>query len=168
MKKYLESGETSHIPHHITHLSAGISLISLIITIIVIIILAAIVIFTGLNTPDRANFAKFAQNFSDFQTAVSQDYMQKKAEYAIERKTRSIFRLIVPPLTVSTCSLRHQTAGSAQTIIAPRRRLVNMSRKVQTPPFVKARAPNDSPRTLPVCINPPYTPVRKTVSPIKL
>ena len=67
----------------------GISLVSLIITIIVIIILAAIVIFTGLNTPDRANFAKFAHTFSDFQTAVTQDYMQKKAQYAIENKTRS-------------------------------------------------------------------------------
>ncbi len=67
----------------------GISLISLIITIIVIIILAAIVIFTGLNTPDRANFAKFTSEFSDFRTAVQQDYMQKKMQYAVEGKSRT-------------------------------------------------------------------------------
>ena len=67
----------------------GISLISLIITIIVIIILAAIVIFTGLNTPDRANLAKFTQNISDFRTAVQQDFMEKKAEYATNGLSRS-------------------------------------------------------------------------------
>lgn len=67
----------------------GISLISLIITIIVIIILAAIVIFTGLNTPDRANLAKFMQEFSDFRTAITQDFMNKKTEYALSGKSRS-------------------------------------------------------------------------------
>jgi len=61
----------------------------LIITIIAIIILAAIVIFTGLNTLDRANLAKFVSEFSDFRMAVTQDYMQKKARYAIEGKWRS-------------------------------------------------------------------------------
>ena len=61
----------------------GISLISLIITIIVIIILAAIVIFTGLSTPDRAQFSKFASEFSDFQTAVTQDFYEKKKDYSV-------------------------------------------------------------------------------------
>ena len=45
---------------------------------IVIIILAAIVIFTGLNTPDRANLAKFVQEISDFRTAVQQDFLIEK------------------------------------------------------------------------------------------
>lgn len=72
-----------------TQHASGISLISLIITIIVIIILAAIVIFTGLSTPDRANFAKFVSEFSDFRTAVTQDFMQKKEQNAIEGKSRS-------------------------------------------------------------------------------
>ena len=59
-------------------------MISLIITIIVIIILAAIVIFTGLNTPDRANFAKFVSEFSDFRTAVQQDYFAKKTKFSVD------------------------------------------------------------------------------------
>ena len=79
----------AHCVRHEKMNVAGISLISLIITIIVIIILAAIVIFSGLNTPDRANFAKFTSEFSDFRTAVQQDYMQKKMKYATEGKTRS-------------------------------------------------------------------------------
>jgi hypothetical protein len=48
----------------------GISLIALIITIIVIIILAAIVIGTGLTTPENANRAKFTGNMSEVQHAV--------------------------------------------------------------------------------------------------
>ena len=67
----------------------GISLISLIITIIVIIILAVIVIFTGLSTPDRANFAKFTSEFSDFQTAVEQDYYNRYQKHALANDTRS-------------------------------------------------------------------------------
>ena len=49
----------------------GISLIALIITIIVIIILAAIVIGSVLNAPDEANFAKYCQDYSEIQSAVS-------------------------------------------------------------------------------------------------
>ncbi len=49
----------------------GISLIALIITIIVIIILAAIVIGAVMNAPDKANFAKYCQDYSEIQTAVS-------------------------------------------------------------------------------------------------
>ena len=49
---------------------SGISLISLIITIIVIIILAAIVIFSGLGTPDSAGFAGFTQQVDNVYMAV--------------------------------------------------------------------------------------------------
>ena len=37
-----------------------------------------------------------------------------------ERKIKRYFLLIVPPETLSTCSLKTQTAGSAQTINAPK------------------------------------------------
>ena len=67
----------------------GISLISLIITIIVIIILAAIVIFTGLNTPDRANFAKFVHEFSDFHTATIHDFSDRKMKYSLSNQSKS-------------------------------------------------------------------------------
>ena len=67
----------------------GISLISLIIIIIVIIILAAIVIFTGLGTPDQANFARFAQEFSDFDLAVTNDYAERYTNNVLLNKTRS-------------------------------------------------------------------------------
>ena len=67
----------------------GISLISLIIIIIVIIILAAIVIFMGLGTPDQANFARFAQEFSDFNLAVDNAYMKEFQDNALANKTRS-------------------------------------------------------------------------------
>ena len=69
--------------------SFGISLISLIITIIVIIILAAIVIFTGLRTPDQANFAKFTSEFSDFNLAVDNAYMKEFQDNALANETRS-------------------------------------------------------------------------------
>jgi type II secretory pathway pseudopilin PulG len=52
----------------------GISLISLIITIIVIIILAAIVIFTGLGTPDSAQLASFTQDCDNVYSAVLNRY----------------------------------------------------------------------------------------------
>ena len=87
--KQMLNARDSHFSHLISHFSEGISLIALIITIIVIIILAAIVIFSGLNTPDRANLAKFVQEISDFRLAVQQDFMNKKAEYAISGKSRS-------------------------------------------------------------------------------
>ena len=68
---------------------SGISLISLIITIIVIIILAAIVIFTGLGTPDSANFARFASEFSDFNLAVDNAYMKEVTDNSLNGNTRS-------------------------------------------------------------------------------
>ena len=52
----------------------GISLISLIITIIVIIILAAIVIFSGMGTPERAQLSAVISDIDNVQTAVDQAY----------------------------------------------------------------------------------------------
>lgn len=54
--------------------SLGISLISLIITIIVIIILAAIVIFSGMGTPEKAQLAGVISDIDNVQTAVDQAY----------------------------------------------------------------------------------------------
>jgi len=68
---------------------SGITLISLIITIIVMIIISVITIYSGLHTPDRANLAKFVSEFSDFHLAITQDYMQKIADYALSGKTRT-------------------------------------------------------------------------------
>ena len=59
-----------------------------------------------------------------------------------ERKIKSIFLLIVPPLTCSTCSLKTQTAGSAQTIIAPRASPVPTKRRYQSPPLFTAFCPS--------------------------
>ncbi len=67
----------------------GISLISLIITIIVIIILAAIVIFTGLGTPDSANFAHFCQDVDNVQSAVLNRFADLKAMHATANQTRT-------------------------------------------------------------------------------
>ena len=52
----------------------GISLISLIITIIVIIILAAIVIFSGMGTPEKAQLSAVISDRDNVQTAVDQAY----------------------------------------------------------------------------------------------
>ena len=52
----------------------GISLISLIITIIVIIILAAIVIFSGMGTPEKAQLSEVISDIDNVQTAVDQAY----------------------------------------------------------------------------------------------
>ena len=68
---------------------SGISLITLIITIIVIIILAAIVIFTGLDTPDRATFAKFVQEFSNLETAVLNEWQQQKIKTTMNGLSRT-------------------------------------------------------------------------------
>ena len=52
----------------------GISLISLIITIIVIIILAAIVIFSGMGTTEKAQLSAVISDIDNVQTAVDQAY----------------------------------------------------------------------------------------------
>ena len=85
-----------------------------------------------------------------------------------DKKTRRTFRLIVPPLTASTCSLKTQTAGSAQTIIAPSKSPVVIKMKYQTPPFLATIYPKVLPSISPACMNPPFTPVRNNKSPVKL
>ena len=57
-----------------TKQNQGISLISLIITIIVIIILAAIVIFSGMGTPEKAQLSAVISDIDNVQTAVDQAY----------------------------------------------------------------------------------------------
>ncbi len=61
----------------------GISLISLIITIIVIIILAAIVIFSGMDTPEKAQLSKVISDIDNVQTAVDQAYYGLYTEKAV-------------------------------------------------------------------------------------
>lgn len=63
--------------------SKGISLISLIITIIVIIILAAIVIFSGMSTPEKAQLAKVITDIENVQAAVDQAYYGLYTEKAV-------------------------------------------------------------------------------------
>ena len=67
----------------------GISLISLIITIIVIIILAAIVIFTGLGTPDSAQFSSFCNDVDSVYMAMIDQYGELKVEHAVANHTRT-------------------------------------------------------------------------------
>lgn len=64
----------------------GISLVSLIILIVVIIILASVTIFTGLNTVDKANFASFTQEISEFSNTLQKDFLKRKNQYIKERK----------------------------------------------------------------------------------
>ena len=52
----------------------GISLISLIITIIVIIRLAAIVSFSGMGTPEKAQGSAVISDIENVRTAVDQAY----------------------------------------------------------------------------------------------
>lgn len=67
----------------------GISLISLIITIIVIIILAAIVIFTGLGTPDSAQFSNFCSQVDNVYVAMLDSFGDLKASHAISGDYRT-------------------------------------------------------------------------------
>ncbi len=62
---------------------SGISLISLIITIIVIIILSAIVIFSGMDTPEKAQLSKVISDIDNVQTAVDQAYYGLYTEKAV-------------------------------------------------------------------------------------
>ena len=64
--------------------SKGISLISLIITIIVIIILAAIVIFSGMGTPEKAQLSAVVSDIDNVQTAVDQAYYGLYTEKSVE------------------------------------------------------------------------------------
>lgn len=67
----------------------GISLIALIITIIVIIILAAIVIFTGLGTPDSAQFAAFTNDVDTVYMAVTDKFADLKVAHAAANDYRT-------------------------------------------------------------------------------
>ena len=67
----------------------GISLISLIITIIVIIILAAIVIFSGLGTPDSAQFSNFCQDCDNVYSAVMNKFADLKVDHALSGDYRT-------------------------------------------------------------------------------
>ena len=67
----------------------GISLISLIITIIVIIILAAIVIFSGMDTPERAQLANFGQQVSNISSAITDQLTAASVNYGTSGKTRN-------------------------------------------------------------------------------
>ena len=67
----------------------GISLISLIITIIVIIILAAIVIFSGMDTPERAQLANFGQQVSNVSSAITDQLTAVSINYGTSGKTRN-------------------------------------------------------------------------------
>ena len=67
----------------------GISLISLIITIIVIIILAAIVIFSGMDTPERAQLANFGQQVSNISSAITDQLTGVSVNYGTSGRTRN-------------------------------------------------------------------------------
>ena len=61
----------------------GISLISLIITIIVIIILAAIVIFSGMGTPENTQLSAVISDIDNVQTAVNEAYNEFYVEKSV-------------------------------------------------------------------------------------
>ena len=60
----------------------GVSLIALVITIIVIIILATIAFFASIGTVEKANYAKFATNISEVQSAIRQKALSLKGDEA--------------------------------------------------------------------------------------
>lgn len=62
----------------------GISLVALIITIIVIILLASIVMLASGDSVDEAAFAKFTSEFGDYDGAVKNAFLTKKAELTIK------------------------------------------------------------------------------------
>jgi len=67
----------------------GISLIALIITIIVIIILAAIVIFTGLGTPESAQFSAFTNDVDTVYMAVMDKFADLKVQHTLSGDYRT-------------------------------------------------------------------------------
>src|SRR5574344_940751 len=82
-----------------------------------------------------------------------------------DNATSITLRLIVPPLTLSTCSVRIHTAGSAHTTTAPNTKPTAVSSTVQIPPFAEASPPSTSPSLRPAGIKPPFTPTRKITKP---
>lgn len=81
----------------------GISLISLIITIIVIIILAAIVIFSGMDTPERAQLANFGQQVSNVSSAIVDQLTGVSTSFATEGKTRNAEQIYFKLATNKDC-----------------------------------------------------------------
>lgn len=67
----------------------GVSLVSLIITIIVTIILAAIVIFSGMDTPERAQLATFGNNVTNVSSAMTDQLTGVSTNFATQSKTRN-------------------------------------------------------------------------------
>ena len=92
----------------------GISLISLIITIIVIIILAAIVIFSGMDTPERAQLANFGQQVSNVSSAIVDQLTGVSTSFATEGKTRNAEQIYYKLATGTDCGQygRMTTTGS--------------------------------------------------------
>ncbi len=81
----------------------GISLISLIITIIVIIILAAIVIFSGMDTPERAQLSNFAQQVSNVHSAVLDQLTDVTILHTSSGETRNAEQLYFELATSGDC-----------------------------------------------------------------
>lgn len=67
----------------------GVSLVSLIITIIVTIILAAIVIFSGMDTPERAQLATFGNNVTNISAALQDQLTGVSTKHATRNETRN-------------------------------------------------------------------------------
>ena len=66
-----------------------ISNIIALVLVVPIIILSTIVIFSGLGTPDRAQFAMFCQEVDNVSMDVINSYADLKAEHAIARENRT-------------------------------------------------------------------------------
>lgn len=62
----------------------GVTLEGLVITILVLIILASIAIFSGFDTVNHANTAKFVQEFADYESAVNHQFYIKSQVLAFE------------------------------------------------------------------------------------
>ena len=95
----------------------GISLISLIITIIVIIILAAIVIFSGLGTPDSANLAAFTKQCENVSDAVLNRYALLYEHHSLNQEPRTqeqIYMEIADGVEFSGDTARGQSMGATQ------------------------------------------------------
>ena len=56
-----------------------------------------------------------------------------------EREVSRIFLFMVPPLAFSTCSVRTQTAGSAQTVMAPKTKATETISTVHNFPWTKEK-----------------------------
>lgn len=61
----------------------GISLMSVVITIVVIIILSSIAFVASTGSTEQASLAKFVQEFSDMNTAIKEDFMNRNLEYSL-------------------------------------------------------------------------------------